>query len=654
MRSLKGLLALFSVQALLALLWIFFTPSESGRAVILWLSRERLLLLGIAFLVWAALVAAAIFLQRSRIALGWAQARLDRFCLEHQQLGSLLIFLVVIPLLVLAASLRVAFNPLDYGAYRNWAPVTFPLVHSLAIVVLPLLLLFVLAALEFAAFLSVHYGQSVRDPGIWSWSRIGPPLLMLGTALLTLFYWLVLVFQLRFFVNNPAWYWKFDPVPLNRGDALFVLVSLLLLALAYWILILRRHIVGGLVLVFLLGLFLQFSVGLMSGGGFVSFQDRYFSTYHKTYISKATGSSASLLDTVRQYEQLYGSRSFTNTKPPGLMVFYTALDHMINGYPSLYSDEVRFGRLSGVISYAYPMIAMLMVFGVYAFARRHVPGRLGVVPGLASFLLVLCPNLVLFSLFPDQALYPLLFIFGAVFIISTIQRQSLPLALLLGLFLYMAVFFTFTMLPLYPFAFLYLALTWWLNRRDRRLSRQVWMALLIAVSTLLIYLLFRLFLNYDFLPRFAKTIAINHDFDFYLRIGRQPPASPESFPTRLTQIIAAAWLNNLDFAAALGFPLYILFVVQSVRLLTRLFKANVAPADIILAALLLSFIVLNLVGTAQGEVPRLWLFWLPLVVLLVALEIEALFERHPRVLVWLAFAQLVTIFLTFHFQDLRM
>ena len=108
------------------------------------------------------------------------------------------------------------------------------------------------------------------------------------------------------------------------------------------------------------------------------------------------------------------------------------------------------------------------------------------------------------------------------------------MAFVLGLFLYAAVFFAFTMLPLYPFAGIYLALNYWTNRQERQLKQQVWIALAIAAGSLLLYFLFRIFLNYDFLPRFAKTIAINHNFDFYLRVGRvaahgfQNLFSPES------------------------------------------------------------------------------------------------------------------------------
>jgi hypothetical protein len=656
MRSLKWLLALYVIEGLLAVAWTFFTPSESGSAVVLWLSRERLLLFGLTLFAWLVILGTAIWFWRSPAHTKSVQAGIDRYCLEDKRLAPVLIYLLVLPLLLLAASLRVVLTPLQYSAYRSWAPDTFPLLHSVVGAALPLILLASLMALELAAYLAMHYLQALVDRAFWSWRQTGPFLILLLAGTLTVFYWLVLVFRLRFFVNNPTWYWKFDPVAFNWGDLAFALVALLLLALVYWSLILRRRILPGLLVLFVLGYFLQLSVGLMAGGGFASFRDRYFSSYHKTYISKATQGSVTFIAGIRDYEALFGTRQFTNTKPPGLMTFYMGLDRLVNGHPSAYSDEMRFERLSALVATSFPVLAMFMVFALYAFARRYVPGRLGLVPALAPFLLILCPNLMLFSLFADQAVYPMVFLLGATFIIFVIQRQSVTWAFALGLFLYMAVFFAFTMLPLYPFVAIYLALSYWMNRRNNSLRRNIWMALAIGAGILLLYFLFRIFLNYDFFPRFAQAVSINHNFDFYLRVGRTPPGAPESFLVRLQQILGAAWLNHLDLAAAMGFPLYLLFLAGAVRLLGRLFKGAeaVRPGDIILAALLLSFLVLNVAGTAQGEVPRLWLFWLPMMVMLAALELEPYVADHPRLLLGLGVVQLITLFLTFHFQDLRM
>jgi len=296
---------------------------------------------------------------------------------------------------------------------------------------------------------------------------------------------------------------------------------------------------------------------------------------------------------------------------------------------------------------------LVMVPLLYAFGRRFLETSSSFVPAVAPLLYMLAPSAVLFSLFPDQAIYPAVFLLGVWLIVSVIRRESLVWAFLLGALLYLFVFFAFTMLPLYPFAGLYLILHHWHSKAGGRWQQPVRLAAAIGLGTLALYLLFATLLHYDFFPRLERTMAINHNFDFYLRVGQTPPAAPESVSIRLGQIVKAAWINNLDFAAGIGFPLYILFVAQAMRRAWRFFKHGAASGDVILMSLLLSFVVLNLLGTAQGEVPRLWLFWLPMMAIFAAYELDA--HAHRRLLLfWLSIAQFITMVLTFHFQDLRM
>jgi hypothetical protein len=336
------------------------------------------------------------------------------------------------------------------------------------------------------------------------------------------------------------------------------------------------------------------------------------------------------------------------------MASYIGLEHLVNGYPSSYDDAARYARLSAFVTWLFPMLAMCMVALLYLFARRFLDDSSGLVRRLAPLLYALTPGIALFTFFADQAVYPLAFLFGVWFAVVAIRRQSILWAALLGAFLYIAAFFAFSMLPLYVFAGLYLILHCWRQESNGRVLRILLPALALAAATVLMHFLSLWLLNYDFLPRFQHSMAINHDFDFYLRVGQQPPGGPEPLGVRLAQIVNAAWLNNLDFAAAIGFPVYILFFAQAVRRVWRFIKGRPATGDIILIALLASFVVLNLAGTAQGEVPRLWLFWMPLFVWLAAFELEPILGQRPRLLLALCFAQLLTLMLTFHFQDLRM
>jgi hypothetical protein len=327
---------------------------------------------------------------------------------------------------------------------------------------------------------------------------------------------------------------------------------------------------------------------------------------------------------------------------------------LVNAQSAGNSDLVRFERLSWAITYGFPILAMLMVPLLYAFATRFLNHSTLLLPRTAPILYIFCPNVILFSLFADQAIYPLLFLLSVWLIILTIQRASFVWAFILGAFLYAAVFFAFTMLPLYLFAAIYLGLDYWMNRQRRSIRTAIRTALGIAAGTALLYAVFLLQLDYDFFPRFEKTVQINHDFDFYVRVGDQPPETPETLPIRIQQIVNAAWVNNLDFAAAIGFPIYILFAIQGIRLIVKLSQNTLMPGELILLALLFSFVALNLVGSAQGEVARLWLFWTPMAVLLAALEIETWIQNRTALVLILALAGFVTILLTYHFQDLLM
>ena len=59
-------------------------------------------------------------------------------------------------------------------------------------------------------------------------------------------------------------------------------------------------------------------------------------------------------------------------------------------------------------------------------------------------------------------------------------------------------------------------------------------------------------------------------------------------------------------------------------------------------------------GTAQGEVGRLWMFWVPVVVLLAAKELKPWVARDRRVLLGVLAVQVIMVFLTHYFQDLKM
>ncbi len=83
-------------------------------------------------------------------------------------------------------------------------------------------------------------------------------------------------------------------------------------------------------------------------------------------------------------------------------------------------------------------------------------------------------------------------------------------------------------------------------------------------------------------------------------------------------------------------------------------RRTATRGEAIQAALFGTFIALNLYGLNRGESARLWMFWVPVVVILAAIEIAPLLKRRPWLFYLLIAAQFMTLVLTYKFQDLKM
>lgn len=654
MRQLKFFLVLICLQGLAVNIWFLQTRSEAENAVFLGLSVFRLVLLGAQLGLLLLFVGVTFWLWRSPARSAALLKKVDAWCLEQKQLASTLVSLVLLVIWLLAVVIFIVTMPVTGSFYESIQVIPIPFLKLVLGRVLPLFLWVIAFLLDICAFLMVRSRPHITSRDMWQWERIkaGPVVFLILTA--TLIHWLILGFRLMFLVDLPAWYWVITENPVTLRDSILAAAAFLLFGGICWLLFRRRMVRAGLVLVFLTGCLLQYGIGYLSGDGLQALNNRYFTRLHKTYVNKASQDTMPILQMVRNYDNVYGNRMFTSTKPPGLMMLFVGMDRIVNGNPSPFIPEERFERLSWVITMVFPILAMLLVFALYVFARRFLPGSTGLIGVIAPVLLIACPNVLLLSLYMDQAVYPITFLLGVGLTIMVIRRQSLWGAFALGAVLYAMIFFAFTMLPLYPLAGIYLLINYLSHRGKFKFRRQIELGLLMAAGTVLLYLLFQWVFNYDFFSRFATTIDINHRFDFYLRVHQTPPTVPEPLVVRIQQTVRAAWFNNLEYATAVGFPLFILFLIQGISLIVRLLKRMPRPGDDVLLALLLTFLVLNAAGTAQGEVARLWMFWLPIVLFFAAYEIERWVEKRPAVLWGILVLQFLTVLLTYHFQDLVM
>ena len=95
----------------------------------------------------------------------------------------------------------------------------------------------------------------------------------------------------------------------------------------------------------------------------------------------------------------------------------------------------------------------------------------------------------------------------------------------------------------------------------------------------------------------------------------------------------------------------LLFISRLVRSGYAFLQRRASSLDGLMAAFMVTYLALGLLGQTRGEVQRLWLFMVPLVCLFVAEETQTLFKRREGGMVLVVCLQLVTLFLTAKFQD---
>jgi hypothetical protein len=399
-----------------------------------------------------------------------------------------------------------------------------------------------------------------------------------------------------------------------------------------------------------LGYVFQLGFGFVEGQGYEYIRRKYTDSYHRAYANIAAADLNDPLVVVREYEQRYGQQMFPSTKPPGVVLFYILLEDVVNTASPEQTVDERFLSLTRFMALVFPFVAILVVGIIYMFTRQLVDPESAIVPAI---LYLFIPSVILIPMFLDQVLYPLLFMGGILLLWYVVIKQSILLAFAAGIYIYCVVFFTFAMAPLLPFFVLLVGLDYLLNRKKRRFVQPVLLFVVLGLGILVALISFRLFLNYDILLRYETANRVVRNFDFVLRTGGTMTDVLATTAIRPTvgQILRAALMNNLEFATALGIPVYLLFLWGVVATVTRLVRRRVTDSDIVLGALFFAFLALNLYGQMLGEAARLWIYWVPMVVIFAGLELVRTFRRTELAIYLVITLQLITIWMTFMFQD---
>lgn len=619
--SYKIFLLLTMLEGIIPVYLLLRDPSEDRNAAIFGYSVARLFLGAGIILLILLLAGITIAYSFNREWQDKVTERLDNWLTQGDRL---LITLIVLSFSFLSGIFAIWLILLESTIDINLLEVVYDRLSGV-------LIWWLLVMLQAVVLLAVNYRHIFAKKEFLKFPLIFKTGLILLLMDLSIFHWVILVFQIQTFVAIPYWTWHFHEKEAN------VLIFLLLILVSFLVIkrVLKkpRSHIRNLVLLILLGYVIQVGFGFVEGQGFESLRDKSISAGHVKYLEYAADNPL-LSDALFNYEQAFGWDIYLGTKPPGIMIFYILDQKLSNSINPVNGYLARLDRLSRFNSYLFPLFTYLGLIVLYLVSKPLLKEDDAIIP---CILFLFLPNIILMPLELDQVLFPTLFMLGVFLTWKTIQTQSLKWAFFTGIMIYIAIFFTFALLPLLPLSFLWIGFDHIRVHSFRKLDRLVKIILMVSVGIILLFFLFQFLLNYDLLLRY-NTAMEKH------RMLKQ-------FVPGFEQILIALKLNNLEIISWIGFPIALLFIIRVGSTVAAFARRRITPLDGLTAAFIATYLVLNFSGQTRGEVGRLWLFMTPLFALFATAEIVKLFKKKEIMALYVVSLQLITTFMTFKFQD---
>lgn len=612
-----------AIEGVFAFIFLFRIPSEDDAAFLFGYSAIRIALGGLVLAVLGLLAWAALY---STL----AGERFDRLaahfeCLFTQNDDRLLALVTALAFFLLSGFGFLFLFSSPLAENLNTLRAVFERSFSLWLWAM-------LGILQVLAALGWIFGARYRQLDFFKPIIVVRIVLVLAVLTATAFHWLILLTQDALFTAIDGWFWQFDPQPFAPRDVIFAGPAILALLVASAILHSPQKTLRNLGLLVVLSYVLQHGFGFMKGDGLESLRLKFIESGH-SQLARRAADRPDFFDALINYEVYYSQDIILGTKPPGAFGVYLLSHKIADFFDPQSAFEERLFQLTHLGAVVFPILASLSVLLVYSLARPY----LGQGAVIATLFYLLCPNYLLMVLHLDQFFFPALFAGGLIFLRRAIGARSAWLAFFSGAYAYLALYFSFSLLPLLALTFLWPLVDYWSRRSQLRLADAVKFLAFQAAGLAAAVMAFRLLLNYDILLRYQNAFAIHRSLKLY-----QPG---------LAQIFEALLVNNCEFAFWSGIVIFAFALSWSLRSISRFLQDRAGRLEGLMVAFAVVYAVLNIFGQTRGEVGRLWLFMLPLASLAAAAESGVLFKRRSAAVYGVICLQLVTTLLTFKFQD---
>lgn len=415
---------------------------------------------------------------------------------------------------------------------------------------------------------------------------------------------LLLVFGVPTVQKQKDWFW-----PIRRTGNLEVgLFAVAAFALPYVIRLVARPGRSGLgwsvAALILWGTAFQHGLACSEKRDLDGMRDRMVATGHSEF-AKTAARERNAWRVLLKYEDLVraGDQKYARSKPPGQLLFYIGMADVAETVMPLLGDPLaetrearRHARLLAFATLFFPLLSYAVLIPLAYLGAVFLGRERALWP---PFLYVLFPPTALVTLHLDQVLYPTLA--GTVLALSVravlAKQRAWAWWIGAGAALWLALFVSFSLLPLVPLAALF---AWAAAIHSGGVARpEAWRRLLagaaVAVSTFaLLWLLFRLAAGYD--PIRAWNRAMEH----HKRWKRWK----DEMRWR------AFGLDLSEFAYWLGFPALAAFVWQAARGARDVLRRRLGWDAVVTLGVLGVLLFTAITGRTLAEVARLWIFFL--------------------------------------------
>ena len=349
----------------------------------------------------------------------------------------------------------------------------------------------------------------------------------------------------------------------------------------------------------------QWGLAAMEGPGLEPLRDRFLRSGHGE-IALGALHVRDPEAVVRNYESYIDVgllRDNVVTKPPGHLLLYHLVERRSRRSVTEWTDEARLAALQDLAARWFPLLAALTLLPLYLLGRIAWDDPTA---RLAAVLYALSPAPSLIVMHFDQVLFPSLAL--ALLILSwwAARFGSLVVGALAGVAAYATLFVSFALLGIGPLCVLLFALGWAWSRHPRRVPAAAASAIVALAAC---HLLAVRHLGYDALARFDRALSTHAAW----KLGQPGFES--------TQPLYWLGVNALDWAYWLGWPVAALALVALLRSLS-LRSLQGRFALVLSAGLAVTLVILGAFGRTTGETGRLWIFLMPVAVLVAAWAIR--------------------------------